>query len=63
MVDRKAREKLRVISFKHRESRRLMLEAIQREKGHEDLSETLREAIDIYIDAHLRAPRDNKEVA
>lgn len=37
--------------------RRLMLEAIQHERGHGDLSETLREAVDAYIDDHLRRPK------
>lgn len=55
-----ASDPLRVISFKHRLSRRRMLEAIQHERGHGELSVTLREAVDEYIERYLRAPRDER---
>lgn len=42
------------MAFRHAVSRRRMLEAIQAEKGHVDLSDTLREAVDDYIDGYLR---------
>lgn len=45
------------MAFRHLISRRRMLEAIQAEKGHGDLSETLREAVDTYIDNYLREPK------
>lgn len=35
-------------------SRRRMLEAIQSERGHEELADTLREALYEYIDRYLR---------
>ena len=41
------------MAFRHRESRRLMLEVIQKREGHSDLSETIRDAVDEYIDRHL----------
>ena len=42
-----------VLSFRHRASVRRMLESIQDAKGHEDLSDTLRDAVDEYIRAWL----------
>lgn len=42
------------LAFRHSIARRAMLEAIQHEKGHGDLSVTLREAMDQYIDLYLR---------
>ena len=42
------------MAFRHLLSRRTMLEAIQQEKGHADLSDTLREAVDEYIERHIR---------
>lgn len=45
------------IAFRVPIARRLMLEAIQHERGHGDLSVTLREAVDEYIDGHLRRPK------
>jgi hypothetical protein len=42
------------IAFRVAKSRRSMLEAIQHEKGHSDLSITLREAVDEYIERYLR---------
>lgn len=51
------RAKHTTMAFRHLISRRRMLEAIQAEKGHGDLSETLREAVDTYIDNYLREPK------
>jgi hypothetical protein len=45
---------LKVISFKHRVSRRRLLEAISHERGHRNLAVTAREAIDEYIERYLR---------
>jgi hypothetical protein len=42
------------MAFRVAKARRAMLEAIQHEKGHGDLSVTLREAVDEYIDRYLR---------
>ena len=46
-------DKLVPMAFRHRESRREMLEVIQRREGHADLSETLRHAVDFYLDHNL----------
>jgi hypothetical protein len=54
---------LKVLSFKHRASRRSLLEAIQHERGHSDLSVTLREAVDTYIAANLGKPQAPTERA
>lgn len=43
------------MAFRHLMSRRRLLEAIQHERGHLDLSETLREAADEYIERYLRS--------
>jgi len=57
MVDRDARDPYEVLSFKARRSRRRMLEAIQSQKDHDSLSDTLREAMDEYIARELNAPK------
>ena len=57
MVDRDARDPYEVLSFKARRSRRRMLEAIQGQKDHDSLSDTLREAMDEYIARNLNAPK------
>jgi hypothetical protein len=44
------------MAFRHLESRRLMLEVIQKREGHGDLSQTIRDAVDEYIDRHLLRP-------
>lgn len=49
-------DKMVPMAFRHRESRRMMLEVIRRRDGHTDLSETIREAVDEYIDRHLLRP-------
>lgn len=55
--DARTRDTSTTVAFRIPRSRRLMLEAIQHESGHADLSETLREAVDNYIDAYLRRPK------
>ena len=42
------------MAFRYPVTRRQVLEAIQREKGHAQLSDTLREAVTEYIERHLR---------
>lgn len=44
---------IRVLSFRMQLSRRRLLEAIQSQRGHGSLGETLREAADEYIVRHL----------
>ncbi len=46
-------DKLVTMAFRHRESRRMMLEVVRKKSGHADLSVTLRAAVDEYIDRHL----------
>ena len=46
------------MAFRHLLSRRRMLEAIQAEIGHPDLSGTLRDAVDQYIEAYLTRRMD-----
>jgi hypothetical protein len=48
------RAKATTLAFRYPKTRRAMLEAIQQERGHSDLSVTLREAVDQYIERHLR---------
>lgn len=45
------------LAFRYPVVRRAVLEAIQKEKGHDDLSDTLREAADMYIESYLRKDR------
>lgn len=42
-------------TFRHLRGRRKILQAIGSERGHEDLSATLRDAVDSYIDRYLRS--------
>ena len=43
------------VAFRLRKSHRAVLESIQSEKGHAQLSDTLREAVDEYIARHMKA--------
>lgn len=49
-----AREPMTTMAFRHYRKRRRQLEVIQAERGHGDLSDTLRDAVDTYIDLYLR---------
>lgn len=51
------------LAFRYSKARRAMLEAIQVEKGHADLSITLREAADQYIERYLRREQQAGEAA
>lgn len=42
------------MAFRHKLLRRKQLELIQFERGHNDLSDTLREAVDQYVETYLR---------
>jgi hypothetical protein len=53
VVDRNARDRLEVISFKVRASRKRLAEAVQERRGHPDLSHAMREALDEYIERYL----------
>ena len=50
----KTKGSMTTMAFRVAKARRSMLEAIQHEKGHGDLSVTLREAVDEYIERYLR---------
>ena len=41
------------MAFRHKESTRMLLRAIQKRKGHDDLSDTLREAVEQYIEREM----------
>lgn len=41
-------------AFRMDKKRKLQLKLIQKERGHVRLSDTIREAIDFYVDSHLR---------
>lgn len=49
----KTTDKWVAMAFRHRESRRMMLDVIRKRDGHADLSATIRAAVDEYIDRHL----------
>ncbi len=42
------------MAFRHSVLRRRELELIQAERQHDDLSDTLREAVDEYVERYLR---------
>jgi hypothetical protein len=44
-------------AFRMRESTKMILRSIQKRRGHPDLSDTLREAVDQYIQRELDASR------
>lgn len=53
-VNGKAIEPTVPTAFRLPRLRRLMLQEISKERGHADLSETLNEATDRYIESYLR---------
>lgn len=55
----RASDPMEVLSFKVRLSRRRLLEAIQAQRGHGSMGETLREAMEEYIARHLQHTVDD----
>lgn len=53
MPERNARDPLVVLTFRHRQSVKDMLDAIRKARGEDDLSPVLRDAVDQYIAAFL----------
>jgi hypothetical protein len=45
------------LNFRHRESRKMILEAFRREDGHGELTPVLREAVDFYIAERMKRGR------
>lgn len=54
-VNEKAKEETVPTAFRLPKPRRLMLEAISSERRHPDLSTTLNEAVDRYVEEYLRS--------
>jgi hypothetical protein len=58
MIRPAATDSLVPLNFRHRQSRKLMLEAFMAEDGHTELTPILRDAVDFYTATRLRHGKD-----